>query len=173
MGLFRKKTSSAAPAAPQVPLVSGEILKVGRCLTENRICFFSGAGPRLQIFSDLVQALGLPSPEAALTAILAREQAGSTVIAPGLAIPHARIDGIDRLESSLGIIPAGAASPDGAGPIHVIVLFVGPKQNMRDHLAFLASVSALFQSEGLVDALKQLATPEAVLQKIREVEQAL
>lgn len=41
---------------------------------------------------------------------------------------------------------------------------------MQEHLMFLASLSALFQTEGLIDALLQLSTAEAVMKKLRAAE---
>ena len=59
-------------------------------------------------------------------------------------------------------------------PICLFVLFLGPSENMKEHLAFLASVSALFQSEGLIDLRSfNSQPPEAVLDRIRQVEKTI
>ena len=44
---------------------------------------------------------------------------------------------------------------------------------MREHLAFLASVSSLFQVEGFAGSLLPLTTPRAVVEKIRSAEKSL
>jgi len=153
---------------------SPKILKVSDYISTKNIAFFPAGPSKKQVLGNLIGSLDLPDPSAALTAILAREEAGSTVIGPGLALPHARLAGISRIAAAVGICPTGVVEPrlDG-GPIKLFVLFLGPADNMKEHLAFLASVSALFQVEGLVDALTQLNSPDAVLEKIRQTEKTL
>ena len=168
MGIFskNKKESSGKSSKPRVPRVSDY-------LSEKTITFFPAGPSKRQAFGNLVGLLDLPDPGGALKAILAREEAGSTVIAPGIALPHARIPDISGIKAALGLIPQGYESRTDGTHIHVILLFLGPADNMREHLAFLAAVSALFQTNGLADSLIHLTDAKAVLQKIRDVEKNL
>jgi len=178
MGLFdsfKKKSPARKPIAGATEnAASAKLIKVSDYLSEKNIAFFSAGPSKHQALGNLIGALDLPDPGAAMKAILAREEAGSTVIAPRLALPHARLMGLKKIVAALGICPSGVLypAPEG-GPIYVIMLFLGPAENMREHLAFLAGVSSLFQTEGLIDALTQLITPQAVLEKIREIEKTL
>jgi len=168
-----KKKSQNTPQGTKSQLPP-KILKVSDFLTVKNIAFFHAGPSKQQVLGNLIGSLDLPDPSAALKAILSREEAGSTVIAPGLALPHARIPGIPRITAAIGICPSGVVDPRAeGGHIYVFVLFLGPAENMKEHLAFLASVSALFQSEGLIDSLVQLSTPEAVLERIRQAEKSI
>jgi nitrogen PTS system EIIA component len=138
--------------------------RVSDSLTEKNICFFAAGTPKPQIFEKLINTLKLPNPGLALQAILDREQWGSTTIAPGLALPHARITGLEHLVAAMGIC---VEAPQ------IYLLFLGPADNMQEHLAFLACVSSLFQTKGFLDTIVQLKTPKLVLDKIREMEKAL
>jgi PTS system nitrogen regulatory IIA component len=143
-------------------------------LSENRIVFFSAGPSKRQVIGSLIAALDLKDPSAAIKAVLAREEMGSTIIAPGLALPHARIEGLTRLEAAVGISPTGVHDPHAGGtPIRVYVLFLGPSDNMKEHLAFLSNVSALFQKAGFLDKLTKLASPEGVLHAIRQAEKSI
>ena len=71
-------------------------MRVSDVLSEKSIAFFPAGPSKRQVFGNLIGSLDLPDPSAALKAILAREEAGSTVIAPGVAIPHARFSGITQ-----------------------------------------------------------------------------
>jgi PTS system nitrogen regulatory IIA component len=177
MDLFKsakKKKSAAQPSAPAPEEAKPEVVRVSDYLSEKNIAFFPAGPSKRQVFGHLIGSLDLADPNAALTAILAREEAGTTVIAPGLAIPHARMSGLGGLRAALGLCPSGVEDPKAeGGPIRVFLLFLGPAENMRLHLAFLASVSAVFQSEGLMDALLQLHTPQSVLEIIRDAEKNL
>ena len=170
MGLFdnlKKKESSEKSAASADPTLS-------MFLTEKKIIFFTGGPSKQQVFGSLIGALDLPDPSAALKAILAREEAGSTLITDGIAFPHARITGITKIEAALGIYPAGLEDRSGkTEPVKIILLFLGPADNMRQHLAFLANAAALFQKDKIVATLTKQGTPQAVLKKIKELEKKL
>lgn len=144
---------------------------VSSYLSEKRIIFFPAGPSKRQVIGSLITSLDLNDPSAAIKAILTREEMGSTIIAPGLALPHARLEGLTHLEAAIGICPSGVTDPhDGGTPIRVYVLFLGPPEDMKEHLSFLASVSALFQKSGFIDKLTKLASPDGVLHAIRDAE---
>jgi len=120
---------------------------------------------------NLIGTLDLPDPSAALKAIMAREEIGSTIISPGLALPHARIEGLRKIEAAIGVCPTGVHDPhDGGTPIRVFVLFLSPADSMREHLTFLSNVSALFQKDGFLEKVTLLASPKGVLHAIAQAE---
>ena len=140
-------------------------------LSDKRILFFPAGPSKRQVIGSLIAALDLKDPTAAIKAVLAREELGSTIIAPGLALPHGRIEGITRVEAAVGICPSGVEDPHGGGePIRVYVLFLGPSDNMKENLFFLAAVSELFQKKGFLEKLCKLASPQGVLLAIRQAE---
>jgi len=144
---------------------------VSSYLSDKRIVFFTSGPSKRQVLGSLIATLDLKDPSAAIKAILAREEMGSTIIAPGLALPHARIEGLLRLEAALGVCPSGVTDPhDGGTPIRVYVLFLGPADDMKEHLSFLANVSSLFQKKGFIEKLTKLASPQGVLHAIRQAE---
>ena len=154
------------PAKAKIPAVSSY-------LSEKRIVFFHAGPSKRQVLGNLIGTLDLKDPSAAIKLILSREEMGSTIIAPGLALPHARMEGLSKIEAAIGICPSGVTDPhDGGHPIRVYVLFLGPADNMKEHLSFLSSVSALFQMEGFIDKLTKLASPQGVLHAIRQAEKS-
>jgi PTS system nitrogen regulatory IIA component len=162
------KKLSEAPNSPvtKIPTVSSY-------LSDKKIVFFTSSPSKRQVLGSLIATLDVPDPSAAINAIIAREEMGSTIIAPGLALPHARMEGLKRIEAAVGVCPSGVTDPhDGGTPIRVFVLFMGPADNMKEHLSFLSSVAALFQREGFVDQLSKLASPQGVLLAIKKAEKA-
>jgi len=148
-----------------------KISPVSSYLTEKRIVFYPAGPSKRQVLGNLIGTLDLADPSAAIRAILVREEKGSTIIAPGLALPHARLDGLSKIEAAIGICPTGVTDPhDGGTPIRVYVLFLGPADDMKEHLSFLSSASALFQQKGFLDKLTKLASPQGVLHAIRQAE---
>lgn len=89
-------------------------------------------------------------------AVMERERLGSTGVGNGVAIPHARIDGIDsvravfaRLETSLEY----DAIDDR--PVDLIILLLAPKDAGSDHLKALAQISRLMRREEMRTRLRQ------------------
>lgn len=149
-------------------------IRIGDYLTKKQILYFRAGQSKRQVFGSLIAALDLTDPSAALKAILAREEAGSTVVAPGLALPHARISGIRRLKAAIAVCPSGISDHrTGALPLNVFVLFLGPAENMKEHLGFLAAVSALFQRPNVTEGLLKQASPEAALAFLKQEESKL
>ena len=145
-------------------------LNISDYLAVDRICFFQNACTTLNVFQDLIGTIPIKNPAAVLEAVLAREQIGSTSIAPGIALPHARIAGIDRLLSTLAICPAGIKTKPDEALVHLFLLFVSPLDGLKNHLRFLAGASAFFQKENIVKELMQLKTAASILEKIKELE---
>jgi PTS system nitrogen regulatory IIA component len=172
MGLFDKKRKGTAVATP--PAGPVRLLKVGDFLTEKTVLLLDGGPGKQEVLDKLMQCLSLPDPQAAMKAVTAREEAGSTVLEPGLFVPHARLAGLKTIQAALAVIPGGlqVQNPPAAA-VRLALLFLSPADNMKSHLAFLASAASLFQNDGLRDALTQTRDPLTALSKIRAAEVAL
>ncbi len=92
-----------------------------------------------------------------------RERMGSTAVGEGVAIPHARISELDRIELAYfrlsEAIPFDA--PDDKLVTDIFVILV-PKKAMEEHLMILAEVSRLFSNLRFREHLHRCATPEEV-----------
>ena len=147
------------------------MLSIQDFLSVTSIHYFTAAPSKRQAWGHLIGLLDLTNPNAALKAILDRETMESTMIAPGLALPHARVAGVDKIRAAIGISAEGIHDAQSEfGPIHVMLLFVGPADNMKPHLHFLARVSALFQKKGFLEKLIKAASPAKALEAIRKAE---
>lgn len=106
-----------------------------------------------------VVAANVPSLSAqGLTSILMdRESLGSTGIGDGVAIPHGKVHGIDRLVAVFGRSREGVQfhSLDGK-PAHLFFLVVAPEHSAGMHLKVLARISRLLKDakfrQALIDA---------------------
>jgi PTS system nitrogen regulatory IIA component len=100
-----------------------------------------------------------------IRAILKRELLGSTGIGRGVAIPHTKHAGVDKLVGTIAVSPAGVAfdSLDGE-PVFVFVLLISPQDRPGDHLRALENVSRSLRNDHFVGELRQARTRERVLQ---------
>jgi len=105
-----------------------------------------------------------------LTAILMdREGLGSTGIGEGVAIPHGKIPGIDRLVAVFGRSPAGVqfASLDGK-PARLFFLILAPENSAGMHLKALARISRLLKDQRFRGRLLAAEGAEGLSQVLRE-----
>jgi PTS system nitrogen regulatory IIA component len=110
-------------------------------------------------FGRLVPAL---KPETIETALLAREQLGSTGLGAGFALPHARIEG---LNGYLGLFvrmakPVDFDAIDGK-PVRLVFVLLIPTESTVSHVAALAAISRRFRDAAFVADLSAVKTPDA------------
>jgi PTS system nitrogen regulatory IIA component len=99
-------------------------------------------------------------PAAFERAVLDREEAMSTGIGLGIAVPHAKIPSVKDFVLALGRSRAGIEfnSLDGR-PVHLVVLIAGPEDRQARYLQVLAGVTLRLKREEVRKAL--LAAPAA------------
>jgi PTS system nitrogen regulatory IIA component len=108
------------------------------------------AGTKEGVLLEMAEAAaaGVPSLSAQdLTSILMeRESLGSTGIGDGVAIPHGKVPGLNRLVAVFGRSSAGVQfhSIDGK-PAQLFFLIVAPEHSAGMHLKALARVSRLLK----------------------------
>jgi mannitol/fructose-specific phosphotransferase system IIA component (Ntr-type) len=94
-------------------------------------------------------------------AVLQRERSMSTGMERGIAIPHAAVDGLERVVACLAIVSQGEGvnfdSIDGS-PAWLIVLLIIPRPQKLLHIRTLADVSRLLGNEDVRRALRQART---------------
>jgi mannitol/fructose-specific phosphotransferase system IIA component (Ntr-type) len=116
-----------------------------------------------ELLGLLKEARKVDDIEAAFAAIMEREASMSTGMQDGVALPHAKIDGVEHLVAAVGLKPGGMdfASLDGK-PTNIVVLSLSPKKNPESHLQYLAAVGKALRSEALRAKLLSAPNPGAV-----------
>ncbi|VVT03376.1 PTS sugar transporter subunit IIA [Erythrobacter sp. EC-HK427] len=92
-----------------------------------------------------------------------REKLGSTGFGRGVAIPHARIEGISRPIIALlkPHKPVDFGAADGL-PVDLVIGLLSPENCGATHLHALAAISRLVRDERIHDALTEMSNPEAI-----------
>jgi mannitol/fructose-specific phosphotransferase system IIA component (Ntr-type) len=101
--------------------------------------------------------------EDVVRAILKRELLGSTGIGRGVAIPHTKHNGVERLIGTVAVSPNGVSfeSLDGE-PVQVFVLLISPQDRPGDHLRALENVSRCLRDDNFVKALRGATTRDQI-----------
>ena len=124
----------------------------------------------LRELSEVVCRLLPPlSPDRLAAILMEREALGSTGIGEGVAIPHGKVPGIERLVAAFGRSPEGVqfASLDGK-PARLFFLVVAPENSAGMHLKALARISRLLKDERFRRKLLAAEGADGLLQVLRE-----
>ncbi|MEM7179077.1 MAG: PTS sugar transporter subunit IIA [Pseudomonadota bacterium] len=110
-------------------------------------------------------------PRAVIEGLLEREKLGSTAMGSGIAIPHARLEGIDRISGFFVRLekPLDFEAADGLGVDLIFVLLV-PEETGTDHLRALAKVSRLLRDQDFCTKLRAGGDPNALYALMTEQE---
>jgi nitrogen PTS system EIIA component len=93
-----------------------------------------------------------------------RERLGSTGFGGGIAIPHGKIDGLERVVGVFARLtqPVDFASIDDE-PVDLVFMLLSPTDAGADHLKALAQVSRVLRDKGFVAKLRGAANDDALL----------
>lgn len=80
-----------------------------------------------------------------LDSLIAREKASTTVIKPGLAIPHIIIDGKHKFELVIVRCEAGINFIESATPVYAVFILVGTRDERNFHLRALSAIAQITQ----------------------------
>ncbi|NQT06100.1 MAG: amino acid permease [Candidatus Omnitrophica bacterium] len=98
--------------------------------------------------TSLVLSSRLRIDEKALFALfLKRERESSTVITPGLAIPHIIVKGSNKFDVMLIRCKKGIIFPGVKDPVHTIFILVGSRDERNFHLRALAAIAQIAQDK--------------------------
>ena len=116
-----------------------------------------------ELSTEMARALGL-DPKYVLDQVLEREKLGSTGVGEGVAIPHARIEGLTRPVGGFARLmePADFDAIDERGA-DLIFMLLAPTDAGAEHLQALARTARVFRQESVRAALRQAHTSDAVL----------
>ncbi|HZX81800.1 MAG TPA: PTS sugar transporter subunit IIA [Lysobacter sp.] len=130
-------------------------------LHRERIGRITGAVDRDDVIDRLAALLsrpvgghGLPALDVA-ERLRERECLASTALGHGVAIPHARIDGLGRARGAFIALEHGVpyAAPDGA-PVDLVFAMAVPEDEVAGHLAHLGEIAERFSHPGFREALR-------------------
>jgi len=102
--------------------------------------------------------------EAIFERLLERERLGSTGLAGGVALPHARMPGIDSTRGAFIRLasPIDFDSLDDQ-PTDLIFALLVPEEATDEHLKILAELARLFHEESVRDQLRQASEIQQIL----------
>lgn len=150
-------------------------MELSKHLTIDRIRVPLNATDKTAAITELVDVLsdtdGLIDRDVVLEAVLKREAERSTGIGYGLAIPHGKSDGCNKLVMAAGqpAEPIDFQSVDGR-PVKFIVLLVSPPDQTGPHIQALAKISRLMNIEQFRTKIEDVTTAQELHDAITAAE---
>ncbi len=130
------------------------------------------AGSKKQILCEIGararEAYGLDT-RLVVEGLLAREKLGSTAMGGGVAIPHARLEGLKSIAGLFARLerPADFEAVDGQG-VDLVFVLLAPEESGADHLRALARVSRLLRDTELRKKLRETSEADELYAVITE-----
>ncbi len=130
------------------------------------------------VIREMVQALsdagGIPKDdvENIITAIMRREELGTTGIGHGIAVPHTKHISVDRLVGTVAVSPEGVDfSSLDCEKVNLFFLLVSPPDRPGEHLRALEHITRHLKNEEFCRYLKQSYTKDDILKLLDEADE--
>jgi PTS system nitrogen regulatory IIA component len=141
-------------------------MDIADLLVSGGIVLRSGASSKRQAMHVLSEAAARSlnlDEQVVFDALMEREALGSTGLGSGVAVPHARLDGLDRVCAVFVRLdtPVVFGSVDDR-PVDILFGLFAPPRDGAEHLRALAAVSRALRSPELREKLRQARTLDAV-----------
>ena len=106
-----------------------------------------------------------PDAEQIYERLMERERLGSTGLANGVALPHARMPGVEAASGAFLRLaePVDFDALDGK-PVDLVFSLLVPEEATQEHLDLLAGLARLFGDPQLCERLRQTKNPSEALE---------
>ncbi len=148
-------------------------MKIMDILVREAVVLDLASRTKGEVLAEMARALATAEPrldaDRLLEVLLERESLQSTGIGEGVAIPHGKLPGLDRLLASFARSRPGVdfESIDGQ-PTHLFFLLVVPEHSGGQHLKALARISRFFRDAAFRKHLLEAEQFDDVFRAIEE-----
>lgn len=117
----------------------------------------------VQYLSERIASLSEIDERVIFDAVWERENLGSTGYGEGVAFPHARIEGLNKVCGMFARLdePVDFDALDGK-PVDLVFMLVSPENSGADHLTALAALSRILKTEGSCEKLRKARSVDEI-----------
>ncbi len=151
-------------------------MKITDFLNEKAVIPALAAPEKNAVLKEMATGLAANHPvldeKKVLEVLLERERISTTAIGEGVAIPHGKLRGVDRVVGIFALSLEGVdfASLDG-GPTHLFFVLIAPENAAADHLKALARISRLLKDPTFRSRLIEGKTGQEIFEIIAQEDQ--
>ena len=106
---------------------------------------------------------GLRNVDANYNAVIRREDATGTVLPSGIAIPHARLEGIEHPYVGIATSERGILFEEGAPLSHLVFVVLIPRDQPGFYLQILRALSSIMRQKDAAKTVSRLKTAQEVM----------
>ncbi len=149
-------------------------MKIAEFIPEDGIMLSVRAKDKWAFFKEIAQHLArsIKVPAEEIEKVLVeRERLSTTAVGEGIAIPHSRLPGLERL------VVLVARAPDGIEfealdkkPVRLIFVVLAPEEEAQTYLKTLAHVARLLNDPQVKKRLLEARSPEEIREILSEVD---
>ena len=130
-------------------------------------------GALTALLDALIAADAVPAGlrDALYESLLAREKNGSTGFGKGVAVPHVKHEGVERMAAAVAVSSEGVDfNALDKQPVHSFFMLVSPADRPEQHLQAMEAVFSRLQDDRFRSFLKQADSRQAVLDLLDEAD---
>ncbi|MGD8429983.1 MAG: PTS IIA-like nitrogen regulatory protein PtsN [Ectothiorhodospiraceae bacterium] len=148
-------------------------MKIANLLTPERMRSGAKVNSKkrsLELLSELVTGDAAdPMTRTVFESLIGRERLGSTGLGRGVALPHARVSGIDEPVGAMVQLEAPIDfDAIDKQPVDLLFALVVPENSTDAHLRILANLAEMFRETEFCDRLRQSGSPESMYELLRQ-----
>ena len=136
-------------------------------LSESEILCQTRLADGAAVIDELVRLVAARDPAvdpvAAVQAVMDREAEASTMVAPGVAMPHARLEGLERTWLALATSAGGVRFGGSDAPARLVLLVLAPAHEPAAYLRVAAAVARRLRDPAFLDEIVSRRTPAGIL----------
>lgn len=102
--------------------------------------------------------------------LIERERLGTTALGEGVAVPHCKMAGLDKVVVAVGVFRKGIDfGADDGEPVRLLFLVVSPSDAPAEHLQSLAAISRWVKADNHVRRILKETESEAVFELLDDM----
>lgn len=138
-------------------------------LNIERVSCRNSAGSKKRILEQVGRLLATASSDLTqdmvFDKLLERERLGSTGLGQGIALPHARMPGVEQACGAfIQLETATDFDAIDQQPVDLVFALLVPEEATQEHLQLLATLASLFSDEDFCNQLRSAESDELLLQ---------
>lgn len=147
-------------------------MEIADLLSPDAVLSHLKASSKKQVLQEMAERAaaltGLPERRI-FEILMERERLGSTGMGRGIAVPHGRVAGIEKMTGLFALLdaPVDFGAMDDQ-PVDLVFLLLAPEGAGADHLKALARVSRLLRNQALCEKLRPASDSAALYALLTE-----
>jgi two-component system sensor histidine kinase KdpD len=174
---IEEESQEVVKITSQMPPAQIQKITMSSLINESEIIIWDKPVDTAEVLEKLVKSAcnnGLACDfTTGLVSVRERENQGSTFYSEGVALPHARIAGLDKPLVALGLTRMGVSDVATEKPIKYVFLSFSPLEKPEVQVQLLSLAARTFQNRYFLKSVELANDPQQVYSAIKEWDQSV